>query len=300
VTTFRLRCSTFALALLALVGTGAVSTGVLSATQTQVTAMVTVVSESGDPVTDLTPADFIVRERKTTHQVARVDRIHQVPLVLTILFDISKPQLGTPPPVTDMRDGLASMVASVRAENPSVQIALTEVAGAAVPTVPLGAAPEDLDKAISRLFVGQQPGAVLIEGLLDAARSLTARPEMRKVILLVDFGSHDPTRVDTANQALREIQNALATVWSVSIAPSNAGSSPREAAVGAAVKSTGGLRLTAVSASGLKSLLDVVADSLASQYLVTFTRDLARAVSVDDIQVESKKGQKVLVTSLMR
>ena len=291
--TFRLRCS-FALALLVAAGTTA-----FSASQNQATVMVTVVAESGDPVADLTPADFVVREKKKPLEVVRVDRIHQVPLLVTILFDISKPQLGTPPPITDMRDALTSLVKSLRSHNPAAQIAFTEVAGAAVPAVAFEAPPEDLDKVISRVFIGQHASAVMIEGLLEAARRLKARPEMRKVILLVDFGSHDPTRVDTANQALREVQEALATVWSVSITPPNAPASPREAAVRAAVLSTGGLRLTAVSATGLKAQLDTVGRSLASQYLITFAGS-SPAISADDIQVESKKGQKVLVTSLMR
>ena len=292
--TLRLHCFV-ALALLAAASTSAVSTS-----QIEATVMVTVVQESGDPAADLTPGDFIVREKKKPLEVVRVDRLHQVPLLVTILFDISKPQLGTPPPITDMRDALTSFVKGVRTHNPAAQIAFTEVAGAPVPSVTFDAPPEDLDKAISRVFIGQHASAVMIEGLLDAARGLKGRPEMRKVILLVDFGSHDPTRVDTANQALREVQEALASVWSVSITAPNAPASPREAAVRAAVLSTGGLRLTAVSATGLKAQLDTVARSLASQYLVTFARGSSPAISVDDIQVESRKGQKVLVTSLMR
>ncbi|MEX2272072.1 MAG: hypothetical protein WD690_11395 [Vicinamibacterales bacterium] len=230
----------------------------------------------------------------------RAARINAAPLFLSILFDISKPPMGTPPPVSDMGSALASFVSKVRAENPGAQIAFTEVAGAAVPAVKFGAPPEDLDKAISRLFVGQHSEATMLEGLLDTAKTLAGQSAMRKVILLVDFGSHDATRTATANEALKAIQNAVATVWSVSIRPGNAPSSRREAAVKAAVESTGGLRLTAVSVTGLKSLLETTADSLSSQYLVTFARDGSAPISIDDVRVESKKGHKVLVTSLMR
>ena len=268
--------------------------------QAQVTAMVTLVSESGAPVAGLDNDDFVVREKTTELQVTRVDRIHEVPLLVSILFDISKPALGVTPPVNDMRVAMASFVEKVRRSNPAAQIALTEVAGAAVPSARFDAAPEDLDRAVARLFIGQQPSAAMIEGLLDAARGMKTMQVMRKVILLIDFGSHDPTNTATANQALREIQEALATVWSVSIAPASAGSSPRQAAVNAAVGSTGGFRLTAVSATGLKKQLETVADSLASQYLVTFTRTASSPVNANDIRVESRKGHKVLLTSLMR
>lgn len=268
--------------------------------QAAFTALVTVVSESGSPAADLTADDFVVREKRAELRVTQAMRVHQAPLFLSILFDISKPPLGTPPPVSDMRAALASFVGKVRAENPGAQIAFTEVAGAAVPTVAFGAPPEDLDKAVSRLFVGQHAEAAMIEGLLDAAKGLEARSAMRKVILLVDFGSHDPTRTATANEALRQIQKATATVWSVSIRPANAPSSRREAPVKAAVESTGGMRLTAVAASGLTSLLGTVADSLASQYAVVFEREGAAPISIDDVRVESKKGQKVLLASLLR
>lgn len=291
--TLRLRCFG-ALVLLAAAGAALSATG-----QNQIIAMVTVVSETGAPAL-LTPEDFVVREKNTPLQVDRIDRIHEVPLLVSILFDISKPALGVIPPVNDMRVAMAAFVEKVRSSNPAAQIALTEVAGAAVPTVKFDSAPEDLDRAVARLFIGQQPAAAMIEGLLETARGLKNVQAMRKVILLIDFGSHDPTNTATANQALREIQEALATVWSVSIAPASAGSSPRQAAVNAAVNSTGGHRLTAVSATGLKKQLETVADSLASQYLITVTRASSAPVNVNDIRAESKKGQKVLVTSLMR
>lgn len=264
------------------------------------TALVTVVADSGSPAADLTAADLVMREKGRQLEVTRVDRVHQVPLFVSILFDISKPPMGTIPPIRDMRTALASFVEKVRAANPGAQIALTEVAGAPVPSVTFEAPPEDLDKAVSRIFIGQHSEAAMVEGLLDAAKTLKGKSAMRKVILLVDFGSHDPGRIATANEALREIQDALASVWSVSVRPANAQSSRRDAAIKAAVESTGGVRLTAVSATGLTSLLDTAANSLASQYLVTFARSASSPLDIADLTAETKQDQKVLIASLMR
>ena len=267
----------------------------------QITALVTVVSESGEPITDLTAADFTVRENKITHVVGRVRPVHDLPVFVAILVDVSKPLMGTQAPVTDMRGSLSAFVSAMRAANPAVQFSLTQVAGAAVPAVAFGAKPEDLDAAIARLYPGQQADAVMLEGLAEAARSLQDKPGLRKAIVAVDFASSEPSRESTMRASIEELQKAEATLWTVSIRGAGAtAAARREMAFKAGVEVSGGVRQTAVAASGLTSMLTAVAGSLSSQYLVTFSRPGSASINFDSIAVSTARGNKALVALLMR
>ena len=63
-------------------------------------------------------------------------------------------------------------------------------------------------------------------------------------------------------------------------------------------RTSGGMRLTVVEATGLESMLKSVANSLLSQYTVTFVRP--GNATVKSTQMETRKGGKVLLTPWMR
>jgi hypothetical protein len=63
-------------------------------------------------------------------------------------------------------------------------------------------------------------------------------------------------------------------------------------------RSSGGTRVTIVEPTGLEAMLKSVANSLLSQYTVTFTRPVN--ATVKSTQMETAKGGKVLLTPWMR
>ena len=63
-------------------------------------------------------------------------------------------------------------------------------------------------------------------------------------------------------------------------------------------RSSGGTRLTIIDPSGLEAMLKSVANSLLSQYSVTFTRPGSGEVKSTEMQ--TSKGGKVLLTPWMR
>jgi hypothetical protein len=75
-------------------------------------------------------------------------------------------------------------------------------------------------------------------------------------------------------------------------------SSNREAVLNAVTQSSGGRRLMIVEPTGLEAMLKSVANSLLSQYTVTFARPVN--ATVKSMQVETAKGGKVLMTPWMR
>jgi hypothetical protein len=54
----------------------------------QLTALVTVVAESGVPATGLTATDFTVREGSATYEISRVTPVNDLPLHVAILIEM--------------------------------------------------------------------------------------------------------------------------------------------------------------------------------------------------------------------
>ena len=100
------------------------------------------------------------------------------------------------------------------------------------------------------------------------------------------------------NQAAENVHKSGATVWTASVRRTSATSSNREEVLNVVTRASGGMRLTVVEATGLESMLKSIANSLLSQYMVTFTRPAN--TEVKSTQMETRKGGKVLLTPWMR
>jgi hypothetical protein len=264
---------------------------------TQKMALVTVVAAAGAPIKDLSARDFVVREGRTTHEVVAAELAAE-PLSISLLVDTTKPAMGVLAPIQELRSALSAFVKAVHSSSPDAQISLMEFAGASVTTVDFTAKAADLENAIRRLYPNHQSSAVLLEALGDAAKKLSTRPAPRRAIVSVDFNSTEHSGDRSMKQVPEEVHKSGATVWAISIRDTGASTSGREAILNAVTKANGGLRLTALEASALESLLKQVANSLISQYTVTFARPGSGPLG--SIQMETTKGVKVLLSPWMR
>lgn len=274
----------------------AFSTVVASPQSVQKTALVTVVAEATGRAADLTGKDFVVREDEAAREVVAAAPATE-PLYIMLLVDTTQPQGGIAP-TQDLRRGLTAFVEIVKSASPDAQIAIMGFAGAAVMNVDLTPEKAALASYIDRLFPNQQSDAVLIEALVDAGKRLGDKPSPRRAIVSVDFNSPDSSAPHTMRRAGEDIRKAGATVWAISVRGTNRSTSTREEVLNVVTQSSGGLRLTAVDAPGLEPMLKSVANSLLSQYTVTFVRP--NSGSVTSTQMETAKGGKVLVTPWMR
>jgi len=263
----------------------------------QKTALVTVVAEARGPVANLGPRDFVVREDRAPRDVLDV-RPATEPIFITLLIDTIRPPAGVLAPTQDFRRGLAAFVSTIKGGNPDAQIAILDYAGAPVTAIDFTSEAPTLDRYIQRLFPNRQADALLIDAVVEGAKKLGDKPSPRRAIVVVDFNSRDASAVPAMQQAEEIVNKSGATVWTVSVRSTSASSSHRENLLNVVTRSSGGTRVTIVEPTGLESMLKSVANSLLSQYTVTFTRPVN--TTVKSTQMETAKGGKVLLTPWMR
>jgi hypothetical protein len=289
---FRLLCTTLV---------AIVTIGGLSATAGQdvvrKTALVTVIADARGPVANLGPRDFVVREDRSTRDVLEV-RPATEPLFITLLIDTIRPPAGVLAPTQDFRRGLAAFVSTIKGGNPEAQIAILDYAGATVTAVDFTSEAPTLERYIQGVFPNRQADAVLIDAVVDGARKLGDKPSPRRAIVGVDFNSRDASAVPAMQQAAEIVGRSGATVWTVSVRSTSASSSHREDVLNRLTRSSGGTRQSIVEPTGLESMLKSVANSLLSQYTVTFTRPVT--ATAKSTEMETARGGKVLLTPWMR
>ncbi len=297
-TRFTVRLSLVAAAVLAPVLAAAPQGGV------EKSIFVTVLDKAGAPLRDLEPAEFLVREDDVSRQVIDA-RLATEPLFVSLLVDTAKPLAGVPFPSQDLRRGLTTFVKTVQAANAASEVALVELAGASVTTVPFTTLFDDLAKGVGRLVPSQRSSAVLLEGLVDAARTLGDKPGPRRAIVSVTFASPEASTLEPRNVAVA-VQQSGAAFWAVTVrgaenpsafqaggnAQNNTLAPTREVVLVNLPDATGGLRLTAVSSASLESLLKRIATALTAQYVVTYLRPDGPPVKV--IRVAAARGATVL------
>ena len=264
----------------------------------QKTALVTVVADAAGPVRDLTARDFVVHEDNAKRDVISASSSDD-PLSIALLLDTTQPPMGVPYPTQDVRGALATFVKTIMAASPDAQIALMQYSGASVTTVDFAAPAGDMDKAIQRLYPNPQAMSVLLEALTDAGKKLKGRPAPRRAIVVVDFNAPESSAERTMKVAVESVHDAGATVWPISIrGTAPAAAATREEVRNKLTQANGGMRLSAVDATSLEALLKSVANSLTSQYVVTFVRP--NGSSPKTTEFATTKGTKVLLTPFMR
>src|SRR5262245_33967933 len=91
--------------------------------------LVSVVDESSSiPATDLTAADFRVREDNAVRAVVEA-RLAPETLYVALLVDTAKPMLGVTPPTQELRRGLTTFSEILDAADAEARIALIEFGG---------------------------------------------------------------------------------------------------------------------------------------------------------------------------
>lgn len=283
--------------ILAAAAATAVAVTVASAQTAQRSFLVSVIPSGPAPVTDLTAQDFTVKENGQARPVVKVER-PPFPLAVSLVVDTTQPPPGMNTMMRDLRAALAGFVSALRASSPGVRIELVEVSGGAMTAAALDANPEHLDAVIEKIFPAHPGDAVMLEAIGSSARTLAGVNTPRRAIVTVDINSSESLSEATMKRMTTDLTASGATVWSVSVRLPRSSASRREAALNLITEKSGGLRLVANASSGLAALLQQVAASLASQYLVTFSRPDQSPPG--NVTMETARGLKVNVPLMSR
>ena len=261
------------------------------------TVLVSVVAAASGPVGDLSPADVRMQEGRTPVEVTGVASAGG-PISVSLVLDTSYP-MGRFPPTQDLRRGVTSFVSAVRSAAPDAQFSLYSVSNAAIPLCDFTADPARIADAIAHLVVGTQAASPMLEGVVDASHALERRPPPRRAIVAVSFGSTEAGAerpVDVAADLLK----SGATLWTVSVTGTGdvAQSVARDEVWSRVTAGSGGMGIRVVQASGLETQMKIVANTLASQYTVTFARK--RDGPVEQLAGETTTGAKILFSHWVR
>lgn len=266
-----------------------------------------VVALTGDnrPVTDLTPSDWRVVEDGVDREISALTTAVE-PLDLTLVVETS---VSTQSSLAQLRSALISFTHTMLSGNPGATVSVMNVAGAAVLVADRKKTMADLDKVLSRTLADRTGGAVVLEGMSDAARKLAESPTPRRAIVVVSLdGMSDASGFKEPQRVVDLAMASGASVWAVSYRndatehvfsvagpgdPGAAGKSQsRDPVLNLVPAMTGGFRLTVAVPSALEAALGQVAKALLGQYALTYARPDGPAPK--QLQMGARPGVKIL------
>lgn len=230
----------------------------------------TVLDEKGAPVTDVAPADFVVREDGIAREVLRVGAATE-PMEIAVLVDTSA---ALAPDAVPVRDAVTAFAARMAGPH-----RLSIVGFGERPTV-LADATSDvaaLKKGIGLIFPKSNSGAYMLDAVLEVSRGFQKRETPRPVIVVVlaegvEFGTFTYDRVLDALEA----SGAALFVLDMSRAGAADMRSDelrnRDILIARGTDQTGGERVNLVSSLGLEKSMGTLADRLLKQVRVTYAR----------------------------
>lgn len=255
------------------------------------------VSATGDhdaPVSDLTPADLVVKEDGRTREVLSVEPA-KGPMQIVVLVDDDGSGV--------FRFGLEQFALLLQGR---ATISLRIIRGQVQEV--FGFTP-DVDRWMAGfrqmgVRASTPGGGQLIEGVFDAASELKQREAERPVIvaLTTGTGEQSPRRSDVVLNALRESGASLQVVYAVSPRPSAPatrasdlleGNFDLDQVLGDGPKETGGVRRDVIASGVIRTEVQKIARDLLNQLAVTYTRperwDPPRRLGV----TTSRRGVKI-------
>ena len=228
---------------------------------------VSVLNKDGAPVTNLSAADFVVREDGVVREVVRAEKATE-PIMLAVLVDTSQ---AASPDIPDVRRALAGFVKQVAGRDRVAIIGFGER-----PTVFTDYTHDValLEKGVDRVFPIAGSGSYLLQAVEETSDGLAKHDFDRAVILAITAGGAEFSDQDYS-QALSIVRKSGATFDAIVFnreRPNLAdfGQRNREMFLDAATSATGGQRVLLLSSMAIDGALTRLADELANEYRITY------------------------------
>lgn len=255
------------------------------------TVYVTVTDRNGTLVDDLTTADFVVKEGGKMREVVQAGPA-TAPMRIALLIDDNGSGI--------FRYGVAKFIGRMQGR---AEFALSTVTGQHLKIVDYTANVEALIEAIGRLNArpGTADGGQLLEGIFETAKDLEKRKAQRSVIVVLTVGGEEHSPLP-AHHVLDQLQKSGAALNVISVSSSALRSMAAvqkpagllgenmnlSEVLGDGPKQSGGRSDEIVATAGLVAGLQELAQTLAHQYAVAYTRP-EKGNSSDKISVSVKR-----------
>jgi VWFA-related protein len=244
-----------------------------------------VVDQAGQPVTDLTAGDFVVREDRFAREILRVSRAYE-PMQIALLVDNSQ---ALESHVSDLRRGISALVKGLHEAN---QIALISLASRPTIVVDYTRDLPRLEAGVSRIHAESGTGAYLLDGIRETSIGLVKRDARRPVIVVVTAQGPEMSDRDHA-EVLKELRRSGATLLAIVItmgggSRTNEHGREREYVLNEGTNATGGRHEEVGTTSSLEMKLTQVAAELSNQYRVVYAHP-QELIPPESIQVSVRR-----------
>jgi VWFA-related protein len=235
---------------------------------------VSVVDDTGAPVADLGPQDFVVKEDNVTREVLRVVPATD-PMQIAMLVDNSQAARDD---IAHMRQALPPFVAEMTAPNSAgrrSEIAIIGLGDRPTILAEYSSDPVQVKKGIDRIWSQPNSAMYLIDAIVETSQGLRKREAPRPILIAIaTYGQDFSNRQH--EQAIDPLKATGAAFYALMIGqPDNSLSfESRERAIvlDEGTRTTGGSYEQLLTSMGLSAKLKQLADQLRRQYKVTYGR----------------------------
>jgi len=234
------------------------------------TVYVTVTDDKGARVTDLTPANFKIKEGGKDREIVKAE---PATTKSRLALMVEEKLIGD----SQTRVGLFEFVKRMAG---AAEMSLVTIGFRNTTLVPFTSDPNLLLKAINELSLNAQPTSNMTECINDMAKVFQKDKPERPVMVVVAF-SGGQAGGPSAQSVLTELRQSGATMYSITFgggAASNSNNlstmgdeSYREQVLSDGAKQSGGRRTEVVTTAAIPKALQQVADDLASQYAISYS-----------------------------
>ena len=231
---------------------------------------VSVVDQTGGPVADLGPSDFLVREDNAPREVLAVAPADD-PMQIAVLVDNSQAARNY---ILDIRKGLEGFVTDMLN---GTKHEISIVALAERPTILANPSSDSkaVMKGVFRVFEMRGSASYLLDGIIEVCKGFTKREAQRPLIVaVVTEGPEFSSR--RYEDVLKPVATAGATLHVIVLGPPSNDISEdarnRSAVLDEGPRTSGGARESLLASSALPVTLKRLATDLKHQYRVTYAR----------------------------
>jgi VWFA-related protein len=259
------------------------------------TLFVSAVDRDGNPVEQLPPSAFIVREDGVRREVLTVSSAIE-PVDIALLVDNSAAASEV---ITFLRQALTNFVATMTPDN---RVALITLADRPTIAVDYTNDTKRLSDGVGRIFSMSQSGMTLLDAIVESARGLSRRDTPRAVMVpVITDGTEFTNRYsrDLVRTLVRDrIALHIVTIGTFYHSEEHA-LRERSFLLDTGPRESGGQRIQLLSAHALDQSLQRLARELLSQYKVVYARPQT-LIPPDRVEVSSARDDVTMRGTLAR